>query len=40
MSVVAVRMDGTKVLNMLWMILGKTNCTLYIYINQSYALGI
>ena len=40
MSAVAVRMDGTRVLHMLRMILGKTNCTRYRYINQSYALGI
>ena len=40
MSTVPVRMDGTRVLHMSWMILGKTNCTRYRYINHTYALGI
>ena len=40
MSAVPVRMDGTRVLHMSQMILGKTNWTRYRYINESYAIGI
>ena len=40
MSAVLVRMDGSRVLHMLRMILGKTNCRHYRHINQSDALGI
>ena len=40
MSAVLVRMDGSRGLHMLRMILGKTNCRRYRYINQSDALGV
>ena len=40
MSAVLVRMDGSGVFHMLQMILGKTNCRRYRYINQSDALEI
>ena len=40
MWAVLVTMDGSSVLHMLRMILGKTNCRHYRYINQSNALGI
>ena len=40
MLAVPFRMDGIRVLDMSRMILGKTNCTYYRYINQSDTLGI
>ena len=38
MSPVPVRMDGSRVLHMSQMNMGKTNCRRYTYINQTDAL--